>query len=117
MDRLIRKDVADDVKCRQMQALLPRPLALVKPFESLTRKIQKIELQGEVPLCVTFTEFIDFSDLKDLGECRFWPDARTPYGWGQNTITASDTESEDQEEPPSADIRSLYESLYGTDTE
>ena len=87
--------------------MLPRPLAVVKPVEALTRKTQKIELQGEIPLVISFSEFIDFSDLTDLGNCRYWPDVRTPFGWGTNTITASDTDSDDATEPPSVDIKNL----------
>ena len=104
----MQKDLDDHLKCREIKALLPRPLAIVKTYESLTRKIQKIELQGEIPLCITFSEFIDFSDLCDLGKCRFWPDARTPYGWGQNTISASDSESDEQEEPSSVNVKGLF---------
>ena len=86
LDNIMRSGVKDCEKCRRILRIFPRPLSFVCATQGITKQAQTLELQGEVVLVLTYTEFSDNADLDDLGKATFWPQGRIPEGHGESSI-------------------------------
>ena len=101
MDKVVVSYMEDDQKGAQLFIMLPFPLALVKPKKGLTKTSAELELNGLIPIVLTFESTPSGTDCDELSEMQFWPRGRAPLTKESDCIGGKESENEEESDEDS----------------